>query len=924
MEPGDHRPRKNLVAAVAVGRVGRAGWASSSTSSLTLSLAVGRRGREGDGGGDVLGRECRARSGKKKGGVAVICSNSARSPPKAAPPAARRSTDHWSRRTPRGLMIGRRLCVRLLALPCHESPTRRGLATSVALQWLEGELASLALPKLDSYACAKLLQRCIARGASRTGRAVHGRVVQRGGVARLDTFCANVLLNLYTKLGPLSCARKLFDEMPERNMVSFVTLVQGHAMRGEFYEAAELIRRLRREGQEVNQFVLTTILKMVVAMDAPEIACCVHACACKLGHNNNAFVGSALIDAYSLCGDVRNASRVFHDIEGKDAVTWTAMVSCYVENECPEDALNVFSKMRMAGSKPNPFVLTSVLKAAVCLSSVVLGKAIHGCLVKTLYDTEPHVGGALLDMYAKCGDIVDARTVFEIIPCNDVILWSFMISRYAQSYQNKQAFELFLRMMWLSVVPNEYSLSGVLQACANIAFLDLGMQIHNLAIKLGHESDLFVGNALMDLYAKCRNMESSLGIFSSLRDANEVSWNTIIVGYCQSGFGEEALSVFCEMRAAQMPLTQVTYSSVLRACVSTALIKHAAQIHSLIEKSTFNSDTVVSNSLIDTYAKCGCIRDALKVFTTLKECDVISWNAIISGYALHGYVADALELFDRMRKGNIKANDITFVALLSVCSNTEPSVMVWRALLSSCIVHKNVSLGRFAAEKVLEIEPHDETTYVLLSNMYAAAGSLDEVAVLRKSMRNIGVKKEPGLSWVEIKGEVHAFSVGSSDHPDMRVINAMLEWLNLKASREGYVPDINVVLHDVDEAQKARMLWVHSERLALAYGLVMIPQGHPIRIMKNLRSCLDCHTIFKDCAPVVTIGDTAVLLFVMSTADENILLLVKLNYLPGCRQVGGEDLERFALYNPCYLNHFDDDLFSYAQEYQFYMSEVKN
>ncbi|GJN13026.1 hypothetical protein PR202_ga31359 [Eleusine coracana subsp. coracana] len=794
-------------------------------------------------------------------------------------------------------MIGRRLCVRLLALPCLESPTRRGLPTSMALQWLDGELASLALPKLDSYACAKLLQRCIERGASRAGRAVHGRVVQRGGVAQLDTFCANVLLNLYAKLGPLSCARKLFDEMPERNMVSFVTLVQGHALRGEFYEAAELIRRLRREGQEVNQFVLTTILKMVVAMDAPEIACCVHACACKLGHNNNAFVGSALIDAYSLCGVVGNASRVFHDIEGKDAVTWTAMVSCYVENECPEDALNVFSKMRMAGSKPNPFVLTSVLKAAVCLSSVVLGKAIHGCSVKTLYDTEPHVGGALLDMYAKCGDIADARTVFEIIPCNDVILWSFMISRYAQSYQNKQAFELFLRMMRLSVVPNEYSLSGVLQACANIAFLDLGMQIHNLAIKLGHESDLFVGNALMDLYAKCRNMESSLGIFSSLWDANEVSWNTIIVGYCQSGFGEEALSVFCEMRASQMPLTQVTYSSVLRACASTASIKHAVQIHSLIEKSTFNSDTVVSNSLIDTYAKCGCIRDALKVFTTLKECDVISWNAIISGYALHGYVADALELFDRMREGNIKANDITFVALLSVCSNTglvsqglslfdsmkfdhgiepsmehytcivrllgragrlndalkfirdipsEPSVMVWRALLSSCIVHKNVSLGRFAAEKVLEIEPHDETTYVLLSNMYAAAGSLDEVALLRKSMRNIGVKKEPGLSWVEIKGEVHAFSVGSSDHPDMRVINAMLEWLNLKASREGYVPDINVVLHDVDETQKARMLWVHSERLALAYGLVMIPQGHPIRIMKNLRSCLDCHTIFKE------------------------------------------------------------------------------
>jgi pentatricopeptide repeat protein len=162
-------------------------------------------------------------------------------------------------------------------------PPRRDLATNAALQWLDDELASLALPKLDSSACARLLQRCIARGDARTGRAVHARVVQRGGVVRLDTFCANVLLNLYAKLGPLAAARSMFDGMPERNMVSFVTLAQGHAMRGEFEEAAKLFLRLRREGHEVNQFVLTTMLKLLVAMDAAGLVCSVHACACLCG-----------------------------------------------------------------------------------------------------------------------------------------------------------------------------------------------------------------------------------------------------------------------------------------------------------------------------------------------------------------------------------------------------------------------------------------------------------------------------------------------------------------------------------------------------------------------------------------------------------------------------------------------------------------
>lgn len=708
-------------------------------------------------------------------------------------------------------------------------------------------------------------------------------------------------MNLYVKSEFLSDARKVFEEMPSRNTVSFVTLIQGFS---EFpdVEASNLFVRLHREGHELNGFVFTSILKVFVNMECGELARNVHGMIYKLGHHSNAFVGTTLLDAYSSCGCVVMAREVFDCVGCKDMVSWTGMITCYAENDCFKEAFDFFSRMRVLGFNPNNFTLASLFKACIGLDVVEVGKSVHACAIKTCYETDPYVSVSLLDLYTKSGDIESARQVFEEVPKKDVIPWSFMIARYSQSDRCEEAVRLFCRMRNEQVVPNQFTLASVLQACATMENVTLGKQFHCHVQKVGLDLFVHVSNALMDVYAKCGLINNSIELFNESENRNEVSWNTLIVGYVNLGNWDMALTLFSNMLKDQVQLTEVTYSSVLCACANLTVLETGAQIHSLTIKTLLENDVVVANALIDMYAKCGNIKHARLVFNTISQKDVVSWNAMISGYSMHGLGNEALVMFKMMCKTDVKPDQLTFVGVLSACSNIgllnegeayftsmvndyciepcmehytcmvslfgklgqfvkavnlinqilgEPSVMVWRALLGACVIHKDLELGELSAQRVLELEPQDESTYVLLSNMYASAKRWDNVASVRKNMKKKRVKKEPGLSWIESQGIVHYFTVGDSSHDDIRLIYGMLEWLNLKIKKAGYVCNHDAILLDVEEDEKARLLWVHSERLALAFGLVRTPSGCPIRIMKNLRICLDCHVVFKFISKIV-------------------------------------------------------------------------
>ena len=446
------------------------------------------------------------------------------------------------------------------------------------------------------------------------------------------------------------------------------------------------------------------------------------------------------------------------------------------------------------------------------------------------------------------------------------------------------------------IQPNQFSFSSVLKACVNLSYPYIGEQVYGYAVKLGIASVNCVGNSLISMYAKSGRMEDARKAFDILFEKNLVSYNAIVDGYAKNMKSEETFLLFNEISDTGIGINAFTFASLLSGAASIGAMGKGEQIHGRLLKEGFESNQCICNALISMYSRCGNIESAFQVFYQMEDRNVISWTSMITGFAKHGFAARALEMFHKMLEKGTKPNEITFVAVLSACShvgmisegrkhfnsmyevhgivprmehyacmvdllgrsgllieamefiNSMPfmaDALAWRTLLGAYRVHGNTELGKHAAEMILEQEPDDPATYILLSNLHASAGQWRDVAKIRKSMKERNFVREAGYSWIEVENMVHRFHVGDTSHPQAWEIYREMDQLASRIKEMGYIPDIDFFLHDVEEEQKEQFLFQHSEKIAVAYGIISTTPLKPIRIFKNLRVCGDCHTVMK-------------------------------------------------------------------------------
>ncbi|XP_010255012.1 PREDICTED: pentatricopeptide repeat-containing protein At1g20230-like [Nelumbo nucifera] len=645
----------------------------------------------------------------------------------------------------------------------------------------------------------------------------------------------------YVNSGDLGCALQLFNKIPVPDLRSWTILITTHTKQGFPKEALKLYAELRLRKVEPDKLVLLAAVKACAASAHLANAMQIHEDAIRFGFSSDLLLGNALIDMYGKCNFFQGARKVFDEMPTKDVISWTSISACYVNCGLPGEALQVVRAMGSTGMKPNSVTVSSILPAISDLKYLNLGREIHGFVLRNGMSQNVFVTSGLVDMYANCFSLHQAQLVFDNMSKRDIVSWNVIITAHFSNGGCEKAVNLFHRMRsegvnlnsasWNAVIsgciqhgkteqalyllaqmqdsgfkPNHVTIASLLPACTNLESLRGGKQIHAYSFRHRFIEDIMIATAMILMYAKCGDLELSQRVFSELPRRDTVAWNTIIMANSMHGNGKEALLLFQKMIDSGIKPNSVTFTGVLSGCSHSQLVQEA---HSIF------------------YSMSG---------NYLIEPDADHYSCMVDVLSRSGYLEEAYEFIQKMP--------------------IEPTASAWGALLGACRVYKNVELGQVAANKLFEIEPENPGNYILLSNIFVSAKMWLDASKIRKLMRDRGVTKAPGCSWVQVKNRVHTFVVGDKRNEQSNEIYRFLDELREKMRLAGYLPDTGFVLQDVDQEEKEELLCNHSERLAVAFGILNLNGESLVRVFKNLRICGDCHNAIKFMSKIIGVQIT--------------------------------------------------------------------
>ncbi|KAL5550198.1 hypothetical protein UlMin_000374 [Ulmus minor] len=542
-----------------------------------------------------------------------------------------------------------------------------------------------------------ILQHCIDSGTVLPGFLVHNHVITNG-------FDLNVHLNtkiiiFYAQLGRILDARKVFDRMLERSVVSWTAMISGYTRNGCYGNALVVFREMRRAGIMANQFGYGSILRACTGLRCLERGMQIQGCVQKSRFFDNLFVKSALIDFHSKCGRMEDAYDLFQTMSKRDLVSWNAIIGGYAVQGYPEDSYLVFRSMMRLGQKPDSFTFGSLLSALSGDSCLMKVSQVHGLIIQLGFGSHNTLGGSLINAYAKCGRIESSHQLYKSMKEKDTISCTALIAGYArEGNHNRDALGLFIEMTRWGMVIDEVVLCSILNICANIASLNLGRQIHTLAFKHQPCYDVAIGNALIDMYAKSGEIEEANRVFNEMELKNIISWTSLIAGYGKHGYGQKAIALYKKMECEGLKPNDVTFLSLLFACSHTGLTVEGWE----------------------------CFNNMVGKYAILPRAEHLS--CLVDIFARAGWLEEAYHMICKM--------------------NIKPNASLWGSVLGACSIYGNTFLGEVAAKHLFDMDPENSVNYVVLSSIYAAGGAWDNARLTRNLIKMKTLKKKPGRSFL--------------------------------------------------------------------------------------------------------------------------------------------------------------------------------